>query len=1735
MERKDTYYLPRLQQTVEAGEFASERDVEIQALKKLHGKNNNAFIMGLRALNEPISPTVFDSYVEKKMAEIEAKQEELGIETGSSVWEAVKGFGEGVGRTPGYVAGYLTAKSLPLAAKAGSTLYALSGAAGGPESADKFVREMNKGIDSYEKEIRKITGIENAGIAMDLVGNTIGSVATGVAGGGYSAIAFGLSAGQDTYTRQREAGNGMGESFLRASTHGVAESALEKLQINRIFGSLAKKSKPIAIVKDMIENSVQEFAQTGSEQLLNMNVDERKLVEKLQELGLSLVGGALGSAFGGVGGNILNHQKVNEVGDLMKKAGRSDEEIQKVKKELNKIVETDELQRAVKQVMNDELTTIALTYKEQAQFMSEELVKGLEDTIARNELVDLGGELVGDKTVGMPALYQLGELKIDTAKNPHLGMVLYQAEQEGQPMQTLAQALQWAKTKLGDKEYERLNTGINFVYGKTYGVLKGMGQDDNLADSNARIRSAMAYTLAKNFDMTPEEADNMLGGIVSQRASEFQGNNAMAQFQEQIHNLYEKAKEKGTFKDSVKIGKVANWLVDEALNHGLNIDGYEHSIDVSAIKHIIKNHGDEKSEKSRGQIAIEEKDIQSIPNVVSNPDYIVFGSKTSGGLDSIVYVKTMQDGSTYYVEEVRKGKRTLSAMTMWKVKSVRPTAESIRNSISPNAQSDTDMDIISNPASNVKPLLQSAYAGSRVDYDKPSLEAIGSGEGNQAHGWGLYYALNRDVAERYRENFVITNDNTTPEGLATQSYYVFDKNKNDAIKSLEQYYNTYKKDLYKKALELLKSDNFKILQGQVHEVDIPESPYLLDEQKKFSEQSDFVKNSFNELYNSLTPLQKKLFQDKTDVKNYKLTTGKKLYSGLAYAMYQTNEGKNGSELASKLLEKYGIKGITYFGETDGRCFVIFNPNDVRVIQKFYQDQSGKPPRGAYHNGTVYLFENADESTFVHEMSHAYMDVLERLAQGGNAKAQKDLDKIRKWLNKKEGDAFTVADWERFARGFEMYVREGKAPNEYLGGKDGVFARFKHWLLSIYGGIKNLSIKNEQGKDEEVKINPQIKRFYDEMLGGVSIDDVFNHAQKNNQALAVLENKLLELSDIQQKLAEERSKLVREMANEVRPDTTWANVKDWGKNIWESMKDTPASLLKASSSRLAKIDKKLGLLVEKVDQSQGLRIRRWSEQIQPFYVAFNKLSAEDKAKVQFYLLNQQWGDVADLVGQENTDAVHTMLESIYQELKASGVEVGYREEYFPRAVIDYDGLLQEMGLTYPSLRKEMEDAIGKDASQQEQAEWLDKHIMRGNGTVSLNKNRNTKERKLELITPRMAKYYKPSMETLVDYMQGMARLLSMRDMFGRNIEYKEGNKESAEDSIGKIIDNLFGEERLTKKEVDEVREILRALYMPTASWKWVQVMRQYGYATKLSYSTTIRQFSDIGMTMKVNGVLNTLNAIFKPDKRITLKDLGIDPLGEEFRTSQKDIGGRITNFSTKWKGINWADEIMKNTFLRARYNSLKNLAKNPEKFHNKYDDLFGDEVETLIKDLNSDKITEPVKVLLFHEVSKIQPISRSSMPTAYLKHPFGRIFYMFKTFSLHRAEYIVSELSEDFRTKNFVKAGKDIMADIAVIGWEGLIEILIAFLKYGFPALAGQAVVESFMGSAISVFGLNKHQAEQLARGRIGDFIQQQAFVGTPIDDIVYLARHYEDEKDLIRPFLADIVLEPLVLEPKKMK
>lgn len=54
---------------------------------------------------------------------------------------------------------------------------------------------------------------------------------------------------------------------------------------------------------------------------------------------------------------------------------------------------------------------------------------------------------------------------------------------------------------------------------------------------------------------------------------------------------------------------------------------------------------------------------------------------------------------------------------------------------------------------------QAAYHGTPHRFDTFSTEKIGTGEGAQAHGWGLYFARNKDVSEEYRRN--LTNNDGT--------------------------------------------------------------------------------------------------------------------------------------------------------------------------------------------------------------------------------------------------------------------------------------------------------------------------------------------------------------------------------------------------------------------------------------------------------------------------------------------------------------------------------------------------------------------------------------------------------------------------------------------------------------------------------------------------------------------------------------------------------------------------------------------------------------------------------------------------------------------------------------------------------------------------------------------------------------------------------------------------------------
>jgi hypothetical protein len=134
---------------------------------------------------------------------------------------------------------------------------------------------------------------------------------------------------------------------------------------------------------------------------------------------------------------------------------------------------------------------------------------------------------------------------------------------------------------------------------------------------------------------------------------------------------------------------------------------------------------------------------------------------------------------------------------------------------------------------------------------------------------------------------------------------------------------------------------------------------------------------------------------------------------------------------------------------------------VRRALGLPDDVFNQGPRGTYEpsTSTVRLSLNADLSTALHEFGHFSLDMLGDLADRPTAPEQtkQDMGTLLKWFGVPD-----LATWrgmsvdeqrpfhEQFAKGFETYLFEGKAPSADL---KAIFQRFRAWLVSVYKSAK----------------------------------------------------------------------------------------------------------------------------------------------------------------------------------------------------------------------------------------------------------------------------------------------------------------------------------------------------------------------------------------------------------------------------------------------------------------------------------------------------------------------------------------------------------------------------------------------------------------------------------------------------------------------------------------------------------
>lgn len=345
----------------------------------------------------------------------------------------------------------------------------------------------------------------------------------------------------------------------------------------------------------------------------------------------------------------------------------------------------------------------------------------------------------------------------------------------------------------------------------------------------------------------------------------------------------------------------------------------------------------------------------------------------------------------------------------------------------------------------------------------------------------------------------------------------------DAIDEERKKYNKhyiFYNDIVSKISYLIDNiDSFEVTSGSkptLYNVEIPDADTMLDYSKPINEQSEYVLDKIKQLNPTDTNM-----------------TGKEFYNSLS-------ERLGSDKKASLELNKLGVKGIKYkHGLTHN--FVVFDDKSIQIIEKYNQSINGMTTIKSQTERIVELFKTADKSTFMHEMGHVFFDDIKTLAEMENAPQQvkDDWQALKEWSGWTDNETINTDAHEKFARGFEAYLREGEAPTKFL---ERTFRRFSKWLSAIYravsrlGGLPPKEIREVM--DRMLATQEDIEAYAEQQqLEQFEKTELYKQLSEQDQA-----RMQSYIADVKEK-AKERvmRKLMKELDN--RPIKEWEEEKD----------------------------------------------------------------------------------------------------------------------------------------------------------------------------------------------------------------------------------------------------------------------------------------------------------------------------------------------------------------------------------------------------------------------------------------------------------------------------------------------------------------------------------------------------------------------------------------------------------------
>ena len=136
-----------------------------------------------------------------------------------------------------------------------------------------------------------------------------------------------------------------------------------------------------------------------------------------------------------------------------------------------------------------------------------------------------------------------------------------------------------------------------------------------------------------------------------------------------INNIVNTASESKNKVQRKIISSVTNRQMEDLMKEGILVnENWVHSIETSAVIHVLKRHGSGKRKHKSGQMPICKDDFLRIPSILKEYDSLTVSevNTKSTGNTVIRYEKKFEDGMIYYLEEKRDGRRSLALQTMYK-------------------------------------------------------------------------------------------------------------------------------------------------------------------------------------------------------------------------------------------------------------------------------------------------------------------------------------------------------------------------------------------------------------------------------------------------------------------------------------------------------------------------------------------------------------------------------------------------------------------------------------------------------------------------------------------------------------------------------------------------------------------------------------------------------------------------------------------------------------------------------------------------------------------------------------------------------------------------------------------------------------------------------------------------------------------------------------------------------------